>query len=128
MGSYRILVAEDNDDQASLLQYFLTRAGYASERVKTGVEAVHRLRQTTPPDLFITDIGLPGLTGYDVIRQLQQDGVYVPTLILSSHPKEDWLKVEDPIIDYIRKPFSPSEFLKYLQTYFSKVEAGESVD
>ncbi|HEX4341126.1 MAG TPA: ATP-binding protein [Polyangiaceae bacterium] len=68
----RILVVDDNDDAAELLALMLGQAGYATEVAHDGPEALARLANWTP-DIAILDIGLPGMSGYDIARELRRD-------------------------------------------------------
>lgn len=68
----RILVVDDNDDAADLLALMLEQAGYATEVVHDGPAALARVEDWTP-DVAILDIGLPGMSGYEVARALRAD-------------------------------------------------------
>jgi signal transduction histidine kinase/ActR/RegA family two-component response regulator len=68
----RILVVDDNTDAADLLALMLDQAGYETTAVvdgPTAIEAAQRLR----PEIVILDIGLPGMSGYEVAERLRQD-------------------------------------------------------
>lgn len=65
----RILIAEDFDSLRGALWTILHDAGYETIVTNNGADAICRLREN-PIDLLILDIGLPGLDGYEVLRQL----------------------------------------------------------
>ena len=71
-GSYRILVVDDNSLAARTLQIFLEDKGHKVELAATGPQGLEKARQFLP-QVVLCDIGLPGLDGYSVARQLRQE-------------------------------------------------------
>jgi two-component system, sensor histidine kinase len=69
---YRILVIDDNSLAARTLQIFLTDKGHEVELAVTGPQGLEKARQFLP-QIVLCDIGLPGLDGYSVARQLRQE-------------------------------------------------------
>lgn len=67
--SLRILIVEDNTDGAQALEMLLRLSGYAAEIAKNGVEAL-AMKRTNDPDAVLLDIGLPGMDGDEVAKQL----------------------------------------------------------
>jgi two-component system phosphate regulon response regulator PhoB len=67
-----VLIVEDDDSIASALEYVLTRAGLAHDRVADGGVAVERIRNVRP-DLVLLDVMLPGLSGYDICSTVRSD-------------------------------------------------------
>ncbi len=71
----RVLVIEDEPLQRHTMAYFLRKAGFIVTDAGRGHEGLRRLRED-PPDLVLTDLHLPDLTGWDVaraVRRLQPD-------------------------------------------------------
>jgi signal transduction histidine kinase len=66
----RVLVCDDNDDAAEMLAILLETAGHTVTTVGTGEAAIDAVA-ANPPDLLFLDIGLPGIDGYEVARQLR---------------------------------------------------------
>jgi len=69
----RVLIVDDNIDSAVTLSWLLGQHGFAVETAhdgKGGLKAAHDFK----PDILLLDIGLPGLNGYDLARQLRADG------------------------------------------------------
>lgn len=73
--SSQVLVIEDNDDARELLQTLVSLTGREVRAARDGEEGL-RLAQEQPPDVILCDIGLPGLDGYGVVRELRK----LPTL------------------------------------------------
>jgi signal transduction histidine kinase/ActR/RegA family two-component response regulator len=67
----RVLVVDDNDDAADLLSLMLEQAEYATSKANDGPSALAAVEAWTP-DVVILDIGLPGMSGYDVARELRR--------------------------------------------------------
>ena len=69
----RILVVDDNDDAAELLALMLAQAGYSTQVAHDGPSALAAV-ESWHPEIVILDIGLPGMSGYDVARALRNEG------------------------------------------------------
>jgi two-component system OmpR family response regulator len=106
----RILLAEDDAVLADGLMHSLRQSGYAVDWVKTGAEADAALAAQAF-DLVILDLGLPRLSGHEVLRRLRARGSTTPVLILTALDGiEDRVKGLDlGADDYMPKPFNLSE-------------------
>ncbi len=123
----RILVVEDDVDIASLIVHYLTPAGYESEVVANGSDALAAARRR-PPDLVILDRMLPGLDGLEICRALRADAELgsVPILMLTARAEEvDRIAgFETGADDYVTKPFSPTELVARLGALLRRVRRG----
>jgi PAS domain S-box-containing protein len=79
-GPMRILVVDDNVDAAESLEMLLTSAGHDVAISRDGIDAVRRGRAWRP-NLVLLDIGLPGMSGYEVAAALRRDAGEIPLLI-----------------------------------------------
>jgi len=106
----RILLAEDDSVLADGLCRSLRQSGYAVDCVRTGTDADAAL-SLQPFDLLILDLGLPKLTGLEVLRRLRSRNSLVPVLILTaSDSVEQRVKGLDlGADDFMAKPFALSE-------------------
>ena len=68
----RVLVADDNRDGAEIMSLLLQQYGYEVDVVHSGTEALTVAAQSTP-DIAILDIGMPGMTGYEVARHIRAE-------------------------------------------------------
>jgi len=83
-----ILVVDDNRQLGSFLtEQLLPSLGYQSRQVFNGATALVEIHNTKP-SLLLLDLELPDITGLDLLRQLQQTGVSVPTILLTAHGSE----------------------------------------
>ena len=108
----RILVVEDDEDIAQVLQRSLRMERYDVLIAEDGVRALEEARSYSP-DLIILDLGLPRMDGTEVARRLRREGDDVPILILTARDAVD-SRVEGLDIgadDYLVKPFERRELL-----------------
>lgn len=107
----RILVVEDDEDIVDVLRRTLRAEGYEVAAVGDGQEALDRALSYIP-DLVILDLGLPGMDGVEVCRELRQDGD-VPVLMLTARTETDDMVegLDSGADDYLTKPFERVELL-----------------
>ena len=120
---WRVLVVDDEANIREVLAQYLALAGYAVLEAADGAEAL-RLAHTTPPDLVILDLMLPGIDGLEVCRRLRAVSA-VPILMLTAR-REEGDKIEGfraGTDDYVTKPFSPREVLLRVQAIMRRIEA-----
>ena len=79
----RVLVVEDDDDIAQVLQRSLRMEGYEVKVAGDGVAALDDYHAFLP-DLLVLDLGLPRLDGIEVAKRLRTDGEDVPILMLTA--------------------------------------------
>jgi len=108
----RLLLVEDDPNLSRSLAAQLEQAGYAVERSMDGREGLYYAREY-PVDLAIVDLGLPSMSGVELIKQLRADGKAYPILVLTA--RDRWQdKVEALKLgadDYVVKPFNVEELL-----------------
>jgi DNA-binding response OmpR family regulator len=111
-----VLVVEDDEEIAQVLQRSLRLEGY---EVKLAVDGVRALEEAHAflPDIVVLDLGLPRLDGIDVAKRLREDGDDVPILILTAR---DALEARVAGLDvgaddYLVKPFERQELLARLR-------------
>lgn len=107
----RILVVEDEMQIARTLRDYLEVAGFAVTAVGDGEAAVASARGVRP-DLVVLDLGLPGMDGLDVARELRRTGS-TPIVMLTARGDESdrIVGLELGADDYLVKPFSPKELV-----------------
>jgi two-component system, OmpR family, alkaline phosphatase synthesis response regulator PhoP len=103
----RILIVEDEQHLADGLRFNLEAEGYQVEVADTGEGGLDLLRTLEPFDLVILDVMLPGIDGFTVMRTMREDGLFVPTLILTArgHPDDVLHGFGAGADDYLTKPF-----------------------
>jgi two-component system phosphate regulon response regulator PhoB len=114
MARTRILIVDDELGILDLVQYNLSKAQYDVVGVASGEEALAQVR-TTPPDLVVLDLMLPGVDGLEVCKALKRDThtAAIPIVILTARGEEADIVagLELGADDYLTKPFSPRVLL-----------------
>ena len=105
----RVLVVEDETAIADSVVYALKTEGFETEWVSTGEQALERIK-SAQPDLIILDIGLPDISGLDVLRATRKM-TDIPVIFLTARASEvdRIVGLEVGADDYVVKPFSPRE-------------------
>ena len=110
----RILVADDEPGVRQLLDVLLTEQGYDVQTAVNGDQLI-RLAQVSVPELVLVDLMMPGVDGFEAIRQLRNDTrtAHVPAIILTArgNPVDVVSGFENGADDYITKPFNIPELL-----------------
>ena len=108
----RILIIEDESALLNQVKTRLESEGFMVDGVGEGQEGLFIAREY-PLDAAVVDIGLPDLSGLDVIRQLRADGNRLPILVLTARGRwQDKVEgLEAGADDYLVKPFHMEEFL-----------------
>ena len=110
--THRILVVDDEPDITALVAYHLARAGYRVSTATNGQDALKSAREERP-DVVVLDLMLPGVSGYEVLRELRQrpETRDVGVILLTAR-REEADRVRGLSLgadDYLTKPFSPQE-------------------
>jgi DNA-binding response OmpR family regulator len=106
-----ILVVEDEAAVARGLQYALAQEGWTVDLAKSGEEALGMIREHAP-DLAILDVRLPGMSGFDLCREMRRT-MTIPILMLTARTEEidKVLGLELGADDYVTKPFKVRELI-----------------
>lgn len=123
----RVLIVEDDNALADGLIRTLRQSGYAVDHAGTG-ELALRATAEEHYDLIVLDISLPGLDGFEVLRQLRRDRHAGSVLILTAHDAEtDRIRGLDlGADDYVAKPFSLPELEARVRALIRRSQAVKS--
>src|SRR6266576_3946166 len=109
-----ILVVDDDPQRSGALAETLERVGYVTRCVATGEEALEVVREQTP-SLVVLEVGLPGISGYEVCRELrEQFGDDLPIVFVSAVRTESYDRVAGLLVggdDYLIEPVAPDELV-----------------
>src|SRR5437868_3044306 len=117
----RILVVEDSSTQAAQLRLLLEHEGYAVE-VAPDAQRGFDLFRSVPFDLVMTDILMPGPSGFELCGQIKADpgGKQVPVLLLTTlnDPRDILRGMECGADDFVTKPFQADALLARIRGLF----------
>lgn len=122
-----VLLIDDEIQVRRLLRFTLTAAGYAVREAELGqnglVEAAHRR-----PDIVILDLGLPDMSGVQVLQRLREWST-VPVLVLSAstHEGSKIGALDAGADDYLTKPFSGGELLARLRALLRRARSDAEI-
>lgn len=118
----RILIVEDEKDIAELEKDYLELSGFEVEIEHEGEQGLHRALEEDF-DLFILDLMLPGIDGFEICSRIRK--AKDKPILLVSAKKDDIDKIHGLGMgadDYVTKPFSPSELVARVKAHISRYE------
>ena len=123
MPDHRLLIIDDDVRLAEMLAEYLAPEGIELTGVASGIQGL-RSAQRENYDLIILDVMLPGLSGFDVLKQLREAGSKTPVLMLTARGDD-----VDRIVgldlgadDYLPKPFNPRELLARVKAILRRTD------
>lgn len=121
-----IFLAEDDEYIRLSLSVTLSKRGYKVTLAENGQEALEKIialkAAGTPPDLLLTDIRMPGMSGIELIDRLKKLDVSLPVFVITGYGDKDMVVelMRRGCSDFIDKPFSPPDLLGRLLPIFEK--------
>lgn len=118
----KIVVAEDSPDHARILVAILEKCNFEVLWFQNGQDALDHLMNNPMPDLLITDIMMPGISGFELMSHLKSESKMPLTLVISGcQREEDVLRgLQYGAEDYLSKPFSPKIVMAKVQNMFER--------
>ena len=129
MNAKRILVADDELHMIRVVKLFLERAGYKVDTASNGQEALDSIL-LNPPDVLLTDINMPRMTGQQLCMELQKQlperkfPIFVMTS-MTEHENRDWM-CKIPNSALLEKPVSMRMLIAELAKRFAPAAEGQS--
>lgn len=107
-----VLMVDDDESLLDLMEHVLKKEGFRTERAADGPEAL-RKAQALSPDLLVLDMMLPGLGGYEVMRQLQAAGCGdIPIVVVTGRQMDPnavkLIRQEPNVKEFLAKPVRPA--------------------
>jgi CheY-like chemotaxis protein len=119
---FRILVVDDDDNIRDVLKDLLTLEGHRATLAKNGEQAI-QLFDKDKFDMVITDLGMPGLSGWDVAKKIKQTEPDIPVIIISgwgAQLSEEELK-QAKVDMILAKPFNLEQIQKVIAKCADKI-------
>ncbi len=111
----KILVAEDERDIRDLIAFTLQFAGHTVLTANNGEEAVQMTLKEVP-DLVLTDVRMPKMTGYEACKLIKADPTtqHIPVVFLSAKGQEAEVQtgLDSGADEYLLKPFAPDQLTR----------------
>jgi CheY-like chemotaxis protein len=127
MNKATILIAEDEQYTRDTLSFVLENAGYQVVETSNGKDALHLIlhhnnEAEQPIDLMILDIEMSGLTGWQVLDELQQRRTVIPTIIITGLTDDQSLQNREGKngLEYLKKPFTPDSLISCVSDILKK--------
>lgn len=127
--SKKIYVVDDDENIRELIGLYLQKEGYTVELFESGEKGIEAFKQNMP-DLMLLDVMMPGMDGYDVLKEVRKSST-VPVIMVTAKDEtfDKVLGLELGADDYIVKPFEPKEMtarVKAVIRRFNNAPAQES--
>ena len=119
----KILIAEDDRELRQLFSHVLNRYGYTVVGVSTGQEALDALDKDFF-DMIISDIMMPVMDGYELVRQLRDVGNTTPVLMITAKDAFDDMRLgfQSGVDDYMVKPINVNEMVLRVQALLCRAQ------
>ena len=122
----RILVVDDEAGIRELVGTYLRTEGFEVDEAVDGEDALERFRRHEP-DLVVLDLRLPGIDGFDVLREIRKtSSVYVIVLSARADETDKLVGLELGADDYLTKPFSPRELVARVRAVLRRRRDGDT--
>jgi two-component system, OmpR family, copper resistance phosphate regulon response regulator CusR len=123
----KILIIEDEPKTGKYLRRGLSEAGFVVDAAENGTDGLH-LALTEAYDLAVLDVMLPGMAGWEVLREIRRVGQQIPILFLTAREQvDDRVKgLELGADDYLVKPFAFSELLARIRCLLRRGRIGQA--
>lgn len=120
----KVLIADDNEQIASVIQTYLEQEGHEPLIAKDGAQAL-KLFEQHEPDAVLLDVMMPKVDGFTVLREIRKRS-QVPVIMVTARGEdyERILGLDVGADDYIVKPFSPGELMARLRAVLRRMEKG----
>jgi CheY-like chemotaxis protein len=127
----KILVADDQPDNVSLLSRYLSTEGYACISASNGLEALNKIRAEMP-DLVLLDVNMPQMDGFETLNEIRSDPAigHIPVIMLTA-ARLDAMDMQTALNmgadDYVTKPFDRRELFARIRTRLRVKEAEDVI-
>ncbi len=118
--SFRVLVVDDQSSNIQVVGSILGKLGYEIVPAADGATAMKRIALRAP-DLILMDVIMPGLSGFEVCRQIRENPAWkdIPVIFVSAADDKELVvrAFDEGGVDYVTKPFNHAELLSRVRTH-----------
>jgi CheY-like chemotaxis protein len=117
-----VLLVDDDESLLDLMDHVVKKDGYRTDRAMDGIEALAKVAALNP-DAIILDFMLPGMGGYEALRELQSRGFgHIPVIIVTGRAMDAKsvaaVRQESNVKDFLQKPVRPAMLTAALYRIF----------
>ena len=125
---FKILIAEDDRELRQLFAHVLTKNGYTVLGVSNGEEALAALEQSYY-DLIISDIMMPKMDGYELVRSIRESGSSIPIMMITAKDAFDDMRLGflSGSDDYMVKPINIGEMVLRVSALLRRAQMAQSM-
>lgn len=119
----KILIIDDDEVQLRLQQSILAGQGYSLFSTADGPQGI-LLYRTHHPDLVLLDIGLPSISGIEVLKQIRQIDPKAKVIVITGYASVESavVAIREGAFDYVRKPYDINVLLQKVESALSMVK------
>lgn len=128
METRHVLVVDDEKNTRLALSLIFRKSGFAVTAAADGLEALKKteelLRRGLPCVLLVIDLQMPGLTGVELVEELERRNIYLPILLISGYRENGLVErlARKGCVGYLGKPFEPAELIDRVESLLQKFE------
>lgn len=124
----KIFIVDDDENIRELINLYLTKEGYTTEQFESGEKCLEAFKENVP-DLVLLDIMMPGIDGYDTLKELRKLGS-VPVIMITAKDEtfDKVLGLELGADDYVVKPFEPKEMTARVKAVIRRYQNTDKPD
>ncbi|MTI09913.1 sigma-54-dependent transcriptional regulator [Curvivirga aplysinae] len=113
---YKVAVVDDDREMRESLEHFLGKAGFDVEAFPTARLALDGLSATLP-DVLVTDMRMPGMSGFELLDEIKKRNVDLPVVLISAHGDVPMAveAMQKGAYTFLEKPFDPARLARVLQ-------------
>ena len=120
-----VLIVDDDESLLDLMDHVVKKQGFRTDRAMDGVEALKKV-EALKPDLLILDFMLPGMGGYEALRELQSRGAgHIPIIVVTGRSLDErsveMVRQEPNVRDFLQKPVRPAQLAAALHRILDTV-------
>jgi PAS domain S-box-containing protein len=121
----RVLLVEDDREVRAYAARVLQRQGYQVIEAGSGIEALEQLAEMAAPDLVISDMVMPGISGPDFVRQVTARYPDIKFIFMSGYLDHRLVASLGEDVELLEKPFTPAALLRRVRTTLDRSESSE---
>jgi len=123
-----ILLVDDDESLLDLMDHVVKKEGFRTDRAMDGIEALAKVA-ARDPDAIVLDFMLPGMGGYEVLRELQSRGYgHIPIIVVTGRAMDaksiEMVRQEPNVKDFLQKPVRPAMLIAALHRMLGTAPGG----